>query len=327
MFESTNHNTTKNASIFFFILMLLTIPISYIFSIFYYEIPEEYHSLCSILISQGYLLIGLTVYLKVTHTSLTKDLRVRKYKLSSFFLSILVLIAAAPMSTVLNALSQLFAPNSIGKTITDISQNLPIWIAVFAIGCLPAFIEEVIYRGILQSAFKKHSIFVGIVMSSLSFGLMHGNFNQIPYAIYLGTIFAFLVEATGSLASTMVLHMLFNGMNTIYLYVLPKILEFLAQYDPQYKDYDLNQAIQKGPTNAELLSTAVSYLPMALIGIVFVILLIKKIAKLNDSNLSREAIFQKNEEVKPFSIWLVAGWIICLGEAALTLIAAYMPQS
>lgn len=310
-----NKNTMKNAGRLFFILMILTIPISLLYGFFFYSIPEEYRSLFSILISQGYLLISALIYLKVTKTKMGRDLNLKKFKISSFLLSILVLIAASPMSSLLNIVSQLFAKNTIGNTMFDISENLPIWVGVLVIGCLPGFIEELIYRGILYSAFKKRSILFGIIICCLSFGLMHGNFNQIPYAIYLGVIFTLLVEATGSLASSMILHMLFNGMSTIYLYVLPQAITYLGQYYEEYANMDLDKLLSNTPTKAELLISANSLIFPAIIGLIIAILLLRKIAKMNGNTLSWQALSERKDNEnpeKPISGWLIAGWIICI---------------
>lgn len=320
-----NKNTMKNAGRLFFILMILMIPISLLYEILCDSIPKEYHSLFSILISQGYLLIGTLLYLKVTKTKLGRDLNLKKYKISSFLLSILVLILAIPMSSFLNVISQLFAANTIGTTISDITEHLPLWAGVLVIGCLPGFIEELIYRGILFSAFKKRSILLGIIISCISFGLMHGNFNQIPYAIYLGIIFALLVEATGSLASSMILHMLFNGMNTGMLYMLPKLYDFLGQYFEEYTNQDIDKILSATPTKAELLNSAISMIPMAIIGLILAILLLKKIAKMNGNTLSWQTLCEKKEEEqteKPLSLWLIAGWIICILLSLLNLYAS-----
>lgn len=319
-----NKNTMKNAGRLFFILMILTIPISLLYGFFINVIPKEYRSLFSILISQGYLLISALIYLRVTKTKMGRDLNLKKFKISSFLLSILVLIAASPMSSLLNVVSQLFAKNTIGNTIFDISENLPIWVGVLVIGCLPGFIEELIYRGILYSAFKKHSILFGIIICGLSFGLMHCNFNQIPYAIYLGVIFTLLVEATGSLASSMILHMLFNGMSTIYLYILPKLYEFLGQYYEEYANMDLNTVFNSTPTKVDLLVTANSLIFPAIIGLIIAILLLRKIAKMNGNTLSWQALCAKNKvenPEKPISAWLIAGWIICILLSILNLFA------
>lgn len=40
---------------------------------------------------------------------------------------------------------------------------------------------------------------------------MHMNFNQMAYAVVIGLIFGFVVEATGSIIPTMIMHFLING--------------------------------------------------------------------------------------------------------------------
>lgn len=334
----TSKNTMKNAGRLFFILMILTIPISVLYSTLCSYIPKEYHSLLSILISQGYLLISALIYLAVTKTKMTRDLNLKKYRPSSFFLSIVVLIAATPMSSFLNIISQLLAPNVIGDTMYDITEHVPFWLGILVIGLLPGFIEELIYRGILFSAFKKHSLLVGILISCISFGLMHGNFNQIPYAIYLGAIFTLLVEATGSLASSMVLHMMFNGMSTLYLYILPKLSKLISRYSEENANMNMDELISTNPSKAQLLSSALSLIPGAVLGLFVAILLLREIARMNGNSLSWKTICQKKEQdapetitsdllsvekspEKPISGWLIAGWVICILLSVLNLFA------
>ncbi len=38
------------------------------------------------------------------------------------------------------------------------------------------------------------------------FRTLHLNFNQMPYAVYLGIVFALMVEATGSIYTSMLMH-------------------------------------------------------------------------------------------------------------------------
>ena len=102
--EETKKSMWK-ASIFFFVVLVLEIPLAFLVGFIQSIMPAKYTTLISILITQGYLLLSAMVYLVVTKTSLTKQLQVRKYKLSSFFLSLVVLITAARMATWLNILS------------------------------------------------------------------------------------------------------------------------------------------------------------------------------------------------------------------------------
>lgn len=199
--------------------------------------------------------------------------------------------------------------------IFDVTQNVPMWLGVLIIGCLPGFVEETLYRGIIFTAFRKRSVLTGIVISALCFGLMHMNFNQMLYAIYLGVIFALIVEATGSLVSTMILHMLFNAVNTVYVYILPMYYEWMEKYSSEYASVDMESLFNTVPTTAQLMMTAAFLAPFAIGGLVLTILLLKAIAKQNGRTLTVASICGRKEEVKqtkPVNVFLILGWIFCL---------------
>ena len=59
-------------------------------------------------------------------------------------------------------------------------------------------------------------------MSSLYFGMMHGNLNQFFYATVLGIFMAFLVKITNSIYSSILLHFIFNFKSVIALYFIDK---------------------------------------------------------------------------------------------------------
>ncbi|MBD8972257.1 MAG: CPBP family intramembrane metalloprotease [Clostridiales bacterium] len=311
----------KGAGLFFFVLLLIELPVSLAISIVQDQFDAQYATLISVLMTQGYLLLAALLYIKVTHKKFGADLQVKRYKISSFFLSLLMLIVASPMASWLNVLSQLFAKNETSGAIYDITQNVPMWLAVLIIGCLPGFVEETIYRGILFSVFRKRSVLTGVIISGLSFGLMHMNFNQILYAIYLGIVFALLVEATGSLVSTMILHMLFNALNTSYLYLLPKLYEILGSVSSQYANFDIEAELAKTPERGTLYTMLEALAPMAAIGVVLMILILKAIAKINGRDLSWKYLCSKREENgKPINMWIILGWIFCLVFAFLNLL-------
>lgn len=322
----------KRAGIFFFVLLLLEIPLSFLISYVRYVISADSYYVVSILMTQVYLLIGALFYMLITKKKFTRDLQLKKYKVSTFFLSFLVLITAAPMATVLNLLSQFFAENSTSMAILEVSEQLPVWLGVMVVGFLPGFIEETLYRGIVYQAFRRRSILTGIVVSALSFGLMHMNFNQILYAIYLGVVFALLVEATGSLGSSMILHMVFNGMNTLYLYLLPVLLNFLCKFsDEAAKQYldasgnlNMTDILSTNATNQQLLSALIVYLPMAIGGLILTGLLLHLIAKINGRDISFAHITgdaRMKKAVKPVTVCLILGWIFCLVNAIMVLFA------
>lgn len=305
----------KKAGVFFLLLMVCQIPVAYVIYGLQLVFPEKYSTLVSIVTTQGYLLVAALIYMPVTGNRFGRDLQVKKFRISTFFLSLLVLITASPMASVLNVLSQLFVSNEVSNAVFDITKSVPAWLGILVIGCLPGFIEETIYRGILFTAFRKRSVLTGIVISALSFGLMHGNFNQIPYAIYLGVIFALLVEATGSLVSTMILHMLFNAVNTAYIYIMPKFYEWMGQYATEYAEVDIEAAMEQTVEKSQLLWMAGSMLPLALSGLVLTFLLLRAIAKRNGRTFTLASIKGEKEvvsAVKPVNRYLVIGWIFCI---------------
>ena len=70
-----------------------------------------------------------------------------------------------------------------------------------------------------------------VLLSSLLFGLMHMNFNQAPYAFALGVAMAVLVEATGSLWSSVLMHVIFNAQSVLLMYFyqhfMPEVLSLI----------------------------------------------------------------------------------------------------
>lgn len=312
----------KHASIFFCWLMLLEIPLSAGMSLLLQMISPDYSVLVSVLVTQGYFLILASVYMFVKRINVKTGLGFCGYKVSSFFLSLLVLLCATPMATWFNLFSQLFAKNEIGNSIYELTQVLPVGVAVLVIGCLPGFVEELLYRGIVYRAFRTRSVLTGVIVSALTFGLMHMNFNQMLYAIYLGVLFAFIVEATGSLYSSMILHMLFNACNTAYLYVLPKLYDFLATYDTQYANIDIQEMMNKIPEKKEIISGLLMSAPMAFIGVFVSFLLIRQIAKMNGREFTWRYICGDKDKVRmvsPLNVPLVVGCVFCIAIAVASL--------
>ncbi len=307
--QTESMNTAMNAGIFFLIMILLEIPISNLIHYVQNLVSEDYSVLVSVLCTQGYLLLGAVVYILHTKTDIKKEFRIQRFRLSTFFLSLVLLITASPMAMWLNLVSQLVVENGTSATIFQITDNLPYGVGIAVIACLPGFIEETIYRGIMFSAFRKRSVLNGIVVSALSFGLMHMNFNQMLYAVYLGIVFALVVEATGSIVSGMILHMLFNAINTSYLYILPKIYEVVGRYEGTSPEDALNAT----PTKEQLMPMIDLLIPFAIGGLVLMVLLLIAIAKLNGRTFTWASLKEKKDEtVKSVNIPLLVGWVICL---------------
>lgn len=84
--------------------------------------------------------------------------------------------------------------------------------------------EELGFRGVIYVYLKSRlGTASGIVISALIFGLNHApSWEQVPNAIAMGMIFAFVYERTGSLWMPIILHGLLNAL-TVGLFFLSKL--------------------------------------------------------------------------------------------------------
>lgn len=77
-------------------------------------------------------------------------------------------------------------------------------------------VEEIIFRGLMLSRLRKAMpLWAAVVISSLLFGLAHGQILWIAYATILGLILSAVAVKTQSLTASILLHMVFNICGTV----------------------------------------------------------------------------------------------------------------
>ncbi len=125
-----------------------------------------------------------------------------------------------PLMIVLNALSMLFT-NTGTTAVAGLLEGQNLLFGVVFVAMLPAFVEEFMFRGILFRTYRRSRLLPAIFLSAFLFGCMHMNLNQFVYAFALGIYLAFLVEATGSLLSSMLAHFTLNVTGVAVSALLP----------------------------------------------------------------------------------------------------------
>lgn len=113
-----------------------------------------------------------------------------------------------------NYLTSLFLSNAYDLGInlyhTSASQQhdslIEIVFYILSVAVVPAISEEILFRGLLFSVLRKHSDGFAILISSLIFGLYHGNFVQIPFAFIVGLILSLTVVYTNSIIPAIIIH-------------------------------------------------------------------------------------------------------------------------
>lgn len=84
---------------------------------------------------------------------------------------------------------------------------------VITIAVIPPIVEELLFRGMILHSLRRYGDGFAIVGSALLFGLYHGNFVQFVFAFICGLIMAKVVIYTGSLWTSIFIHMVNNGIS------------------------------------------------------------------------------------------------------------------
>ena len=110
---------------------------------------------------------------------------------------------------------------------------------ILAMSILAPFYEEILFRGALFSNAQRIGTWTAVFAVGISFGLWHGTYSQILYAAVMGTCAAFLVAKTGSLFSSLLLHIIINSIGAVQSIFMgfldmEKLEETLANNDFSY---------------------------------------------------------------------------------------------
>ncbi len=159
-----------------------------------------------------------------------------------------------------------------GMHINDLSSELPTepWeLAIyflFVVICAPLF-EEILFRGIMLSHFKKYGCIFASVITGVLFGLIHQNHGQMFFAAALGFIFAIIDLKAGSILPSIFGHVVVNGYN---------FLNTLVASGTNYNDIMLGTATElEGPAILVFLMGLLNLVVFAAMGIAVILLIIE----------------------------------------------------
>ncbi len=81
-----------------------------------------------------------------------------------------------------------------------------LFINVILCALVPAIMEELIFRGIIFNGLRKRGFWTASLISSIMFMSIHLSPSSIVYPIIMGIIFCLIVEKTGSILYSMIVH-------------------------------------------------------------------------------------------------------------------------
>ena len=103
-------------------------------------------------------------------------------------------------------------PSYLQQTIPSLLLNL------FVFAVLPALLEELVFRGYVLRTLRVYGDWFAVMVSSLLFGLMHGNISQIPFAFIVGLALGWLYVMTDNIWVPVAVHFANNAFSLVQQY-------------------------------------------------------------------------------------------------------------
>lgn len=230
--EEVHKNRIKGINIVFLATILISVTVPFLPLDFLWERP-----VLRIVVSQVIIALPSVVYLLKNRLPYAETVRFKKMKFFDMVLCVLFGILIQPAITLINAISMVFSTNMTGVAMFEITEQIAFPAGLLLLAVLPAVLEESVYRGVFYNEYSKLHPLKAALLSGLLFGIMHGNINQFCYAAVMGFVFALLIEATGSILSTMLVHFWTNAGSVVMLYLYPKLYEVVQKFYNMYKEY------------------------------------------------------------------------------------------
>ncbi|GAA0738536.1 type II CAAX endopeptidase family protein [Clostridium oceanicum] len=301
------------ANLFVLIIMVLYIAFSMALTFIAPKIPNTLYSkiMVSFVLPQVIILLGSTiVYLKITKKSFKKVLRLNKVSGKSLLIILGIFICIYPVLAFANLLSLYIFP-SMGVAIQNTFSGIPLVVKLCVIALMPAIFEEITMRGVALSGYDGISIGKSAIVIGFFFGTLHRNGNQFAYAFIMGIVFAYIVRITNSIIPSMICHFVYNGFSTV-----------LAHFIPQ-------KATSTDPTAMIDMATIISLSVITAICVMIIILLIRKLAEVNNYSDERQVENFKREnnitgKIKIFNWPFIGVIIMCVYSIGLELVRLYL---
>lgn len=244
--------------------------------------------------------------------NLRETYRIRPIHWRTFIFAFLMVICSYPIIALLNILSMFFVDNAVAGTATHIYQY-GLGVSMLVMAVLPAIGEELLMRGVIYRSYREESSVLAWVASAVIFGLLHMNFNQMPYAIYLGMMMVLMMEASDSIVTSMCMHFFVNGISTLSGYFSAAEMELMVQ-----EGYSVETVLGSG---SEMQLALMSMGILALIMIPLIILIIVSTFRVNgrtfgdafgkeEPEYDAYSLPEIGEEPKIVDVWLIIALLI-----------------
>ncbi len=155
------------------------------------------------------------LYIRLKPRGYVKSLRLRPFRLSHLFLilsSVLMLVSGCTLLGMICGMMTAqpsFTLYDTFSSINDGTVGASIRL-ILAYGLLPAFCEELVFRGILCAEHERHGILYASAVSALFFAFLHFDLTALPVYLFAGALLSLVMYVTRSAIAAMVVHLGYN---------------------------------------------------------------------------------------------------------------------
>jgi len=302
-------NRVKLVNVTFLVTILIFLGGNILLS---FLLTENLPLAANVFITEGMVILPTVLFLIVARENPLKLLRIKKLKIGTILLCPVFAFCITPLMSLINSISLMFTENQVLNATEGLADSVPYIGAIAFMALAPAIVEETVYRGVFYSEYSRVSSLGSVILSGLLFGLMHMNLNQFSYAFVMGIVFAILVESTGSLVSSMIVHFCINATSTTMVYLLPLIGDAFGEMAGDVSALTEQTAITPAMVGSLV---GVAIVPTAL-AILFLVIM----SRIEGRTANLLAIFKREKRGNLVSIPLILGILICVGYITLALL-------
>ncbi len=176
-----------------------------------------------ITVSSFMFIVPFTFFFKLAGYKLSKIIDFNLPKTKAWFPLVLIGIGFCAFANMATGIaSSIFESFGINYDV-DFGENpqgiLGITLSILATAVVPALVEEFACRGIVMGALRKYGDGFAVLTSAIMFGLIHGNFQQIPFAFMVGLILGYVTVKCNSIWPAVLIHFYNNFTSVVFDYV------------------------------------------------------------------------------------------------------------
>jgi len=211
-----------NSLLLLAVLIFVLVPIS---ARMFFNLNAKISGNISLLLSGGTSVIALggiaLLYCKITKRRFTEVMVIKKIAMKQVILTIFTAFGTYVFAVGVNSLSMKLFPLAIKDSlaISNILNSSSLLLGLIVVVFVPAFFEEVFFRGIFLDAYEGINQKMKYFIITAIFATFHGNIMQIIYVMFLGFILLKVREYTGSLLGSMTFH----AANNLISFIISKV--------------------------------------------------------------------------------------------------------